>query len=225
MILILIKVSSSTGSIWNWPPSPAQRWGWREVPPFLAPTLLRGTLQPFLSVIIIIITIIVIITSSTWHQRCLSEPLNLFLAAPLLVQPLIQDSTTATDRLRSNPNSNKVFPTCVILHLTLCHGQRKDLKKKKSKMQETPLPQDCVLSWPWMKSALAWGRSSQPANSTDALPYSVMILNMMMMMMSLSLLGTLGLLNLFAINVDFLSYCAYLRKKKDNNKADGKCYL
>ena len=23
----------------------------------------------------------------------------------------------------------------------------------------------------------------------------------------------------------FLSYCAYLRKKKDNTKADGKCYL
>ena len=68
-------------------------------------------------------------SSFSWHQRCLSEPLNLFLAAPLLVQPLIQDSTTATDRLRSYPNSNKLSPRCVILHLTLCHGQRKDLKK------------------------------------------------------------------------------------------------
>ena len=72
----------------------------------------------------------------------------------------------------------------------------KRFEKKASKMQETPLLQDCVLSWPWMKSAPAWGRSSQPANSTDALPYFVMILNMMMMMMSFSLLGTLGLSNL-----------------------------
>ena len=102
-------------------------------------------------------------SSFSWHQRCLSEPLNLFLAAPLLVQPLIQDSTTATDRLRSYPNSNKVYLTCVIHYLTLSHGQKKNLKKKKSKMQETPLLQDCVLSWPWMKSALLEdGRRNRP---------------------------------------------------------------